>query len=415
MRNAARISLAVVVLLAGALLLPRPAGRVLAPDAGAQVPTPTIPDLLPSSSPSPSPTEPGGGGGGGGGDDDGGGGEGDGGSGGGGGVDKPGAGGGDKKDGPNVKKGTSADKKKRSRKARKKVSIFTDVPSIPGSFNTDDLVVVAAHLRSLGWSQQQVIAKVYPPFIIAGPAVWTDTWGAPRYGPGPIVRTHEGQDVFCEYGDPVLATEDGTVSFDDQGLGGLVARLHRSDGSYWYYAHLSDWNHDLRPGDSVQRGDVLGYCGNSGNALTTPPHVHFGWYLRNENAKNPMRSLVDWLREARRGALGLLADARGKRVREIVRLTAERRFGDAFVPDRTMLRVPGEALWASGSSPATGAFGLAEAALQSALSRQLFSLESSITGLELRSSEAGAGTVLDPDSDLAAILRDAELLSEVAD
>ncbi|MGH2694613.1 MAG: hypothetical protein ACRDJJ_07310, partial [Actinomycetota bacterium] len=56
MRNAARICLAVVVLLAGALLLPRPAGRVLAPDAGAQVPTPTIPDILPSEEPSPSPS-----------------------------------------------------------------------------------------------------------------------------------------------------------------------------------------------------------------------------------------------------------------------------------------------------------------------------------------------------------------------
>jgi murein DD-endopeptidase MepM/ murein hydrolase activator NlpD len=404
--------LAVVVLLAGALLLPRPPGRVLAADARAQVgPTPTIPDLLPTGSPSPSPSDTGGGGGGGGGDDGGG----DDGGSGGGGIEKPGAGGGDKKDGPNVKK-TNSDKKKRGRKGRKNTSVFTGVPSIPGSFNTDELVVIAAHLRSLGWNQQQVMSRVYPPFIIAGPAVWTDTWGAPRYGPGPIVRRHEGQDVFCEYGDPVLATEDGTVSFDDQGLGGLIARLHRSDGSYWYYAHLSDWNQDLRTGDSVQRGDVIGYCGNSGNALTTPPHVHFGWYLRNgKDAKNPMRPLIDWLREARRNALGLLADARGERVRQIVRLTAERRFGDAFVPDRTMLRVPGEALWASGSSPATGAFGLAEAALQSALSRQLFSLESSFTGLELHSDEAEVGSMLDPDSDLAAILRDADLLSEVAD
>jgi murein DD-endopeptidase MepM/ murein hydrolase activator NlpD len=403
MKNAARISLAVVVLLAGALLLPRPAGRVLAPDAGAQVATPTIPDILPTGSPSPSPSDTGDGGGNDGDDDDGGS----------GGVDKPGAGGGDKKDGPNVKNAT--DKKKGGRKGRKNTSVFTGVPSIPGSFNTDDLVVVAAHLRSLGWSQQQVTARVYPPFIIAGPAVWTDTWGVPRYGPGPIVRTHEGQDVFCEYGDPVLATEDGTVSFDDQGLGGLVARLHRADGSYWYYAHLSDWNQDLRQGDSVQRGDLLGYCGNSGNALTTPPHVHFGWYLRNGKAKDPMRPLINWLRDARRGALELLADARGERVRQIVRLTAERRFGDAFVPDRSVLRVPGEALWASGSAPATGAFGLAEAALHSALSRELFSSELSFTGLDLDSSGADAGSVLDPDSDLAAILRGADLTSEVAD
>src|SRR5918996_2221785 len=64
MRNSARIALAVVVLLVGALLVPRPAGRLLAPDAGAQVPTPTIPDILPTDEPSPSPSDTGGGGGG---------------------------------------------------------------------------------------------------------------------------------------------------------------------------------------------------------------------------------------------------------------------------------------------------------------------------------------------------------------
>ncbi|HEU4480278.1 MAG TPA: hypothetical protein VFS18_00205, partial [Actinomycetota bacterium] len=55
--------------------------------------------------------------------------------------------------------------------------------------------------------------------------------------------------------------------------------------------------------------------------------------------------------------------------------TAERLFGDAFAPDLSELTVSGESLWASGSSPATGAFALAEAALQAALAQGTFATE----------------------------------------
>jgi murein DD-endopeptidase MepM/ murein hydrolase activator NlpD len=390
------------------MVLPRPASRFVAPDVSAQLGTPTIPDIIPTlePSPSPSPSETGGGGGGGG--------SGGGGGGSGGGGEDPKEDEGDEnqdgRDGPGGS--DSTDRKG----ARGKGSIFTGVPSIPGSFNTDDLVAVAAQLRSLGWNQQQVIERVYPPFIIAGPSVWTDTWGAPRYGPGPIVRTHEGQDVFCEFGDPVLASEDGFVTFDDQGLGGLIARLHREDGSYFYYAHLSDWNQELRNGDRVSRGEVLGYCGNSGNALTTPPHVHFGWYKAQGSAKDPMRQLVRWLREAESRALALVGKAQGKRVREISRITAARRFGDAFVPDRSELAVPTESLWASGSSPATGAFGLAETALQAALANHPFFVDGGLeVTFEAQQHATAFDSLLDPNSDLAAILRESNLDGELSD
>ncbi|HEU4488617.1 MAG TPA: peptidoglycan DD-metalloendopeptidase family protein [Actinomycetota bacterium] len=139
------------------------------------------------------------------------------------------------------------------------------------------------------------------PFIIAGPASWTNTWGAPRFGPGSLIRTHEGQDVFCRYGDPVLASESGTLEFDEGGLGGKVARIRKEDGSYWYYAHLSSWNHTLVSGDRVAPGDVIGYCGDSGNAAGTSPHVHLGFYGSDGRAIDPMPFLVKWLRAAERG------------------------------------------------------------------------------------------------------------------
>ncbi len=198
-----------------------------------------------------------------------------------------------------------------------------------GPYSTASLMTAALRLKALGWSEGAISRKVFAPFIIGGEAGWTETWGAPRSDG----RSHEGQDVFCNYGDPVLAAEDGTVEFDEGGLGGRVARLHRPDGSYWYYAHLSDWNTEkFSSGDDVAPGDVIAYCGNTGNAISTPPHVHFGLYSANGTAMNPMGNLVGWLRVAQKRTLGYVDKITDRRVLEIDRLTSARRFGDGFIP-----------------------------------------------------------------------------------
>ena len=80
-----------------------------------------------------------------------------------------------------------------------------------------------------------------------------------------------------------------------------MARVHRSDGSYWYYAHLSSFSNSVSAGGSVSPGDVIGYCGNSGNAAGSPPHVHFGFYSGGV-ATNPMGALIQWLRTAEQEA-----------------------------------------------------------------------------------------------------------------
>jgi murein DD-endopeptidase MepM/ murein hydrolase activator NlpD len=166
-----------------------------------------------------------------------------------------------------------------------------------GTFSTEKLDATAEVLRREGWSEESIRRRVYVPFIVVGPASWSDSWGDPRFGPGPIVRSHEGQDVICHYGADVLASEDGVIEFDTGLLGGRSARLHRPGGDYWYYAHLSDWNLDaFSTGDAVHAGDVIGYCGSTGNA--TVPHVHFGHYGPDGEAIDPMVSLVSWLHEA---------------------------------------------------------------------------------------------------------------------
>ncbi len=360
MKKIARVVLVALLMAGGFFALPRSAGRGFVGDANAQiVPTPSIPDVLPTPKPQPSdpatpaPEDPGeeipgsedpd--------DDDPS-------------DDKPGKGKGDKPG-----KGGNGGKGRGGQPGGN--TFVGDETLIAGAFSTDRLVGAAARLRALGVPSEDVVAQVFPPFIIGGESAWTDTWGAPRYGPGPIVRTHEGQDVFCRYGDPILAPEDGLVSYSDGGLGGISARVHTSPSAYFYLTHLSGTNAAQHPsGSPVSAGDVVGFCGNSGNAATTPPHVHFGWYVNSE-AVNPMRSLIRWLRTAERRVLGLVVQQQKRNVRTSDVRTIERLFGDAFAPDLSELNVSGESLLATGSSPATGAFALAETALQAAMAEAL--------------------------------------------
>jgi len=175
---------------------------------------------------------------------------------------------------------------------------------LSGTFSSERLVVAATRLRAAGWSQARIRREVYAPFILVGPASWSDSWHAPRYGPGPIVRQHEGQDVLCRYGAEVLAPADGTIAFDTGLLGGRSAHLYLPDGGFYYFAHFVRWN-DRRfsNGDEVHRGDVIGYCGDTGNA--TVPHVHFGHYGPDGAAINPMRSLLSWLHRAEHDLPGM--------------------------------------------------------------------------------------------------------------
>jgi murein DD-endopeptidase MepM/ murein hydrolase activator NlpD len=90
-------------------------------------------------------------------------------------------------------------------------------------------------------------------------------------------RRHEGIDLFAPRGTPVIAVRDGLARTATNRLGGNVVWLHAPlAGQVYYYAHLDRWA--VGPLALVRAGDVLGYVGNTGNARTTPPHLHFGVY-----------------------------------------------------------------------------------------------------------------------------------------
>jgi murein DD-endopeptidase MepM/ murein hydrolase activator NlpD len=223
----------------------------------------------------------------------------------------------------------------------------------PRSFTTASLASSAAQLHALGWSEGAA-RVVYRPFPVAGPATFTNTWGALRYGPAPgQIRGHEGQDIFCDFGAPILAVTHGRIQFDTNGLGGRIARLRMRDGSYWYYAHLSGWNRAaFSNGDAVEPGDVIGYCGHSGDAKTTPNHLHLGWYSKSGDARNPMALLVGWLRTARADAKDLVVRVERRTARTMRIQTLGRMFGDSWAPDLAVVTTATPSAQPSTSPPA---------------------------------------------------------------
>ena len=100
-----------------------------------------------------------------------------------------------------------------------------------------------------------------------------DTFSARRSGG----RTHRAIDIMAPRGTPVLAISDGEVTrIHTNRLGGKVVYLRGADGAYdFYYAHLDTYAPGLEVGQTVRQGDVLGTVGNTGNARSTPPHLHF--------------------------------------------------------------------------------------------------------------------------------------------
>ena len=63
----------------------------------------------------------------------------------------------------------------------------------------------------------------------------------------------------------------------------------RSPGDNWsyYYAHLAGYAPGIANGTRVKKGQVIGYVGNTGNARTTPPHLHFETHVPSGAAANP--------------------------------------------------------------------------------------------------------------------------------
>ncbi len=111
-------------------------------------------------------------------------------------------------------------------------------------------------------------------FPVYGSSSFGDTFGAPR---GDVASGwHHGEDIFGQLGTPLLAVADGTVfSVGWNDLGGFRLWLRDQAGNEFYYAHLSAFSPFAVNGNEVKAGTVLGFMGNTGDAVSTPYHLHF--------------------------------------------------------------------------------------------------------------------------------------------
>lgn len=178
--------------------------------------------------------------------------------------------------------------------------IFIDLFEAPRDTSTDYKHLISADTGStvLSWDirrDAKYILRVQPELLselsftlrlTAGPSLANPVAPAVKQHIGSVFgdvrdggrRAHEGIDIFAARLTPVVAAADGVISrVGDNRLGGKVIWLRPRDG--WitlYYAHLD--SQLVAPGQPVKAGDTVGLMGNTGNAQTTPPHLHFGIY-----------------------------------------------------------------------------------------------------------------------------------------
>lgn len=108
-------------------------------------------------------------------------------------------------------------------------------------------------------------------------------FGLKRIFNGKPRNPHGGLDIAAPEGTPIRAPADGIVLLADNFFfSGNVVYLDHGEGVITYYAHMKE--HRVKPGDKVQRGDVIGLVGMTGRV--TGPHLHWGVYL-NQTAVNP--------------------------------------------------------------------------------------------------------------------------------
>jgi murein DD-endopeptidase MepM/ murein hydrolase activator NlpD len=139
----------------------------------------------------------------------------------------------------------------------------------------------------LGVERQEKLAA-------ATPSIWpAKGWLTARFGGRSDPFTgqaafHQGLDISASKGQPVYATADGEVATAAyEGEYGNLIILKHDFGINTKYGHLSGFN--VKRGQKVHRGDVIGYVGSTGRA--TGPHLHYE-ILVNGKLLNPMQLLT---------------------------------------------------------------------------------------------------------------------------
>ncbi len=89
-------------------------------------------------------------------------------------------------------------------------------------------------------------------------------------------RSHEGLDLMAPKGAPIASPTPAVVTRVGVGdSAGKYVYTANPGGESMAYMHLDEFAEDLSEGDVLEAGDIIGYVGNTGNAISTSPHLHF--------------------------------------------------------------------------------------------------------------------------------------------
>ena len=110
------------------------------------------------------------------------------------------------------------------------------------------------------------------PLSAVSAAQLNDTYSQLRAGGA----SHEALDIMAPRGTPVLAVEDGRVAklFLSKPGGITLYQFDTANEYVYYYAHLDHYADGIAEGDTVRKGQVIGYVGSTGNAAPNAPHLH---------------------------------------------------------------------------------------------------------------------------------------------
>lgn len=134
-------------------------------------------------------------------------------------------------------------------------------------------------------------------------------------------RAHLGTDFAAPVGRTIYAAADGRIEFaGEKGGYGKTTIINHNNGYKTLYGHQSDWAKGIRQGQTVKKGDLIGYVGNTG--LSSGPHLHLGLY-KNGTAIDPLTVInkpsVDTLEMKERNAFLASTKAVQKKIEDQIK------------------------------------------------------------------------------------------------
>jgi hypothetical protein len=179
-------------------------------------------------------------------------------------------------------------------------SLMAAVLAVAGALGFVTTIVTAAPAGAVTEAEYRELH-----FPVEGAVNFSDDFGDPRSGG----RTHEGNDLLGTKLQHELAAVDGTVTMarlDASNLSGNMLQIKDAEGWSYWYIHINNdtpgtddglgtydqaFAPGIKVGSKVKAGDFVAFLGDSGNAETTSPHLHFEIHRPDGTPIDPWTSL----------------------------------------------------------------------------------------------------------------------------